>query len=104
MHDAFFANAADMLSGRDALRTIYADALDANSILATLNEMRARGLPDELYWKYLNEAKDIGLIPVAGRSIVGGRVITEQDILTRDMVLSPVEQKFRDNRYYYGIG
>ena len=57
--------------------------MDANSIKATLDEMRARGFPDDLYHKYLDEAIEIGLIPVAGRSRVGGKLLTKEDILNK---------------------
>jgi len=104
IHDAFFTNAADMLKAKAALRESYAEALNANSIKKTLDEMLARGLPRELYDQYLNEAIDIGLIPVAGRSVVGGRVLTEADILTRDDILTPIPPGFTSNRSWYGIG
>lgn len=104
VHDAFFANAADMLKARAGLRTIYAKTLDANSIRLTLDEMRARGLPKDLYEKYLNEAIDIGLIPVVGRSRVGGKLLTKGDILTKEEILENVKERFNDNRYWYGVG
>jgi len=104
IHDAFFTNAADMLKAKTALRESYAEALNANSIKKTLDEMLARGLPRELYDQYLNEAIDIGLIPVAGRSVVGGRVLTEADILTKSDILAPIPPGFTSNRSWYGIG
>ena len=93
-----------MLAGRKALREIYANAIENNSIEATLLEMRKRGLPKELYEKYLNEAKDIGLIPVAGRSMIDGRLMTEADILKKADILASVPEQFKYNRYFYGIG
>lgn len=104
IHDAFFTNAADMLKARAALRKIYADALDANSIEKTLLEMRARGLPQEDYEAFREEAIRIGLIPVVGVSRVGGRLITEADILKRDEILMSVDESFSSNRYWYGVG
>jgi SPP1 gp7 family putative phage head morphogenesis protein len=104
IHDAFFANTADMLKARTALREIYAKTLDNNSILMTLNEMRARGLPQDLYDKYLNEAIDIGLIPVPGRSVIGGKVIKESDILTKEDILQQIEDDFKKDRGWYGVG
>ena len=104
VHDAFFANAADMLSGREALQAIYGDMVDRQSVKATLDEMRARGLPKELYDKYLNEAIDIGIIPVAGRSSVGGKILKETDILKRSDVVKPPSRKFDSNLYFYGVG
>lgn len=104
IHDAFFANAAHMLPARDGIREIYANAVDSQSLLATLKEMRARGMPKEVYEAYLEEAKRIGLIPVAGKSIVGGQVLKESDILKREDVLVPIKGDFKTNRYFYGIG
>lgn len=104
IHDAFFANAADMLKARLALRQIYANVLDKSVIKATLDEMLARGLPKELYDKYLNEAIDIGLIPVVGRSRVGGKLVTDSDILLRKDVLQEVPKGFSSNFGWYGIG
>jgi hypothetical protein len=104
IHDAFFTNAADMLDARKALRIIYANAVEKDSIKSTLDEMLARGFPRDLYDKYLNEAIDIGLIPVAGRSRVGGKILTKEDILTKSDILATVQENFKDNRYFYGIG
>ena len=104
IHDAFFANAADMLKARNALRVIYADMIDKNPIKKTLDEMLARGLPKELYDQYLNEAIDIGLIPVAGRSKVGGRVLQASDILTKEEVLREVPSGFKNDYGWYGVG
>jgi hypothetical protein len=104
VHDAFVTNAADMLAGRAALREIYAKAVDSQSLKATLDEMLARGLPRELYDRYLNEAIDIGLIPVVGRSRIGGRLLTEDDILKASDVRVPINEKFNSNKYFYGIG
>lgn len=104
IHDAFFTNAADMLKARNALRQIYAKALEANSIKATLDEMKARGLPSDVYDLFLNEAKDSGLIPIAGRSVVGGRVITDADILKAEEILEEVSQDFKEDKGWYGVG
>ena len=104
IHDAFFTNAADMLRARTALREIYAKAVDKNVIKATLDEMRARGLPKEVYDRYLNEAIDIGLIPVVGRSRIGGKLITDSDILLRQDVLEAIPKGFESNRGWYGVG
>lgn len=104
VHDAFVTNAADMLKARKALRSIYADTLESNSIKDTLDEMLARGFPRELYNKYLNEAIDIGLIPVAGRSRINGKLLTEADILTRYDILQAVPPGFSNNRSWYGVG
>lgn len=93
-----------MLPSRGGLKLIYANAVDKNSIRATLDEMLARGLPREIYDKYLNEAIESGLIPVIGRSRINGRLMTKDDILTKEDILSPVKESFKDNRYWYGIG
>ena len=104
IHDAFFTNAADLLEARKALRNIYGDIVETTPIEATLKEMLDRGMPKELYNKYLNEAIDIGLIPVVGRSHVGGRLMTVDDILTKDQILQPIPEGFNSNRGWYGIG
>ena len=104
VHDAFFTNVADMLQAKAALKKIYARTLDANSVKATLDEMLARGLPREIYNKYMDEAIEIGLIPVAGRSRVGGRLLTEADILTKEDILRDIQENFEKNLSWYGIG
>lgn len=104
IHDAFFANAADMLKARNALRQIYANALERNVIKSTLDEMRARGLPKNLYDKYLNEAIELGLIPVVGRSKIGGRLLRDTDILTTKDILKEVPQNFDNDYGWYGVG
>jgi len=104
IHDAFFANAADMLSGRAALRNIYADTLDKNVVKDTLDEMRRRGLPRAIYNKYLEEAINIGLIPVPGKSVVGGKVLKDTDILRKSDVLAPVPAGFNNDLGFYGVG
>lgn len=104
IHDAFVTNAAQMTIARDGLKQIYANAVDTQTLRWTLDEMLARGFPEELYDKYLNEAIDLGLIPVAGRSIVGGKVLKESDILKKVDVMKKIEHTFRDNYYFYGIG
>ena len=104
IHDAFFANAADMLKARKALRGIYAKMLKNNVIKMTLDEMKARGLPKELYDKYLNEAIETGLIPVPGRSRVGGKLLKESDILNEKDILKEVPEDFKDDYGWYGVG
>ena len=104
IHDAFFTNIADMLRARQALRQIYANALDKNVIKMTLDEMRARGLSTELYNKYLNEAIDTGLIPIVGRSRVGGKLLQDTDILTTKDILKDIPAGFKDDYGWYGVG
>lgn len=104
IHDAFFANAADMLKARDALREIYAEVLEKNVILMTLNEMRARGLPKAVYKKYLDEAIESGLIPVIGRSKINGKLMTPEDILNIDDIKKEVPKNFKNDYGWYGVG
>ena len=104
IHDAFFTNIGDMLEAKRALKQAYANALDKNSIKITLDEMRKRGLPKELYDKYLAEAIEIGLIPVVGKSRVNGRLLTDADILSREDILEQIDEKFDNRRGWYGIG
>ena len=104
VHDAFFTNAADMLSAKSALKKIYARTLEAGSVKATLDEMLKRGLPKELYKQYMDEAINIGLIPVVGRSRVGGKLLTEADILKKEDILQEINENFKKNLSWYGIG
>jgi SPP1 gp7 family putative phage head morphogenesis protein len=104
IHDAFFTNAADMTKAKTALRHIYADVVNKNVIKDVLDEMLERGLPRNIYLKHLNEAIDIGLIPVVGRSKVGGRVLKEEDILKAEDILERIDEDFKKNRSWYGIG
>ena len=67
--------------------------------------LHKRGLPDELYDQYLNEAIDKGLIPVPGRSVVGGKVLTKEDILTAQDILEDIPKEFwKNDKGFYGIG
>lgn len=104
VHDAFFTNIADMEVGREHLRGIYAELVSRQSVKQTLDEMRARGLPKELYDQYLEEAIELGIIPVAGRSVIGGRVITQDDILKADDILEKLEGDYNTDRAWYGVG
>jgi len=104
VHDAFFTNAAEMLEAKAALRGIYAEALKSNVIKKTLDEMLARGFPRHLYDKYLEEAIRIGLIPVPGKSRIGGRLLTDTDILRREDIIRNVDEVFEDDLSWYGVG
>jgi len=104
IHDAFFTNIADMQIGRNALRKIFAKSLNTNVIKAVLNEMRSRGLPKRLYDQYLEEAIEIGLIPVAGKSRVGGKLLKQEDILDKEAVLEEVFDDFKSDKAWYGVG
>jgi hypothetical protein len=104
IHDAFMGNAQHMIASRSGLRQIYAGAVDTQTLKWTLDEMLARGFPKELYDQYLEEAEMLGIIPVAGKSIVGGKVLRAEDILKRSDVLKPIKNDFKDNYSFYGIG
>jgi hypothetical protein len=83
---------------------MFANALESNSVKKTLDLLKERGLPQELYDKYLNEAIDSGIIPVLGRSKIGGRVITEEDILNRSDILQELPREFwKNDKSFYGI-
>jgi len=105
IHDAFFTNAADMTNAKKYLRELYAEAVDKNSVKQTLDLLHERGLPDELYNQYLNEAIDKGIIPVPGRSKIGGKILTEEDILTKADVIKELPREFwKHDKGFYGIG
>jgi hypothetical protein len=104
VHDAFFTNAADMIDAKEALRDMYAKTLDINIFEEVLKEMKARGLPKEIYKAYLEEAILKGLIPVPGKSIIGGKVVTEKDILTKEDILKQFPRNFKNDYGWYGIG
>lgn len=60
VHDAIVQNINELPKGIQAMFETYAEARDFNNILATLNKLRAEGLPSDLYNKYLDEAKELG--------------------------------------------
>jgi hypothetical protein len=41
---------------------------------------------------------------VVGRSRIGGKLLTQDDILSKADILTPVPEQFNDNSYWYGIG
>jgi len=86
IHDAFFTNIAEADRARTALRTIYADALEGDTIRRTLLEMRRNGLSRATYHELLDEAKRQGLIDPPN-------AITRADILADP-----------EGTYFYGIG
>jgi hypothetical protein len=105
IHDAFFTNAADLAKAKYALRKMYADMVDRNTVKLTLDLLRERGLPEDLYNQYLNEAIEKGIIPIPGRSRVGGRIITEEDILKSSDILQELPKEFwKSDKGFYGIG
>ena len=93
-----------MTQAREGLREIYAEVLKDNVIEMTLKEMLARGLPREVYNKFREEAIDIGLIPVAGRSRVGGKLLTDDDILKALDILEKIPEGFTKDRAWNGVG
>jgi hypothetical protein len=104
IHDAFFTNAGEMLKARKAMQGIYKEALQRNVIKETLDEMLARGFPKKLYKQYLNEAEELGLIPVPGKSTLDGKLMTEDDILKLEDFVDDISEEFNDNKYWYGVG
>jgi SPP1 gp7 family putative phage head morphogenesis protein len=104
VHDAFFTNLADFSAGRRELRRIYANSLRNNVIKQTLDEMRARGLPGHIYRAQLNKAIELGLIPVPGRSRVGGKLMTEDDVLVEADILKELSEDFLSELNWYGVG
>jgi len=103
IHDAFFTNITDMIKSRQALRENYAKALDRNITKAILDEMRARGLPRALYNQYLNEAIELGIIPVPGKSKIGGKILTEKDILKKEDILKDITINYKNDFGWYGV-
>ena len=87
IHDAFFTNIAEADNAKAALRTIYADALEGNTIRKTLLEMRRQGLSNKSYNALLAKAKAQGLID-------------PKDKITREEILAPIPA----GKDWYGIG
>jgi hypothetical protein len=87
IHDAFFTNISEANRAKDALRTIYANALEGNTIEKTLKEMRKQGLSRKSYNELRQEAIAQGLI-------------NPKNKITRSDILSPLS----GNKDWYGIG
>jgi SPP1 gp7 family putative phage head morphogenesis protein len=87
IHDAFFTNIGEAQRAKDALRAIYADALEGETIRKTLKEMRRQGLSNKTYREILAEAKRLGLIDPPNK-------------ITRKEILAPLKQ----GEDWYGIG
>ncbi|MDB4378628.1 minor capsid protein [bacterium] len=87
IHDAFFTNIGEARRAKDALRTIYADALEGDTVRKTLQQMRKEGLSRQTYNRLLSRAKELGLID-------------PKDKITRKDILAP----FREGEDWYGIG
>lgn len=60
IHDAIFQNINELPGGVDAMFRVYARARDFDNITATLDALRKEGLSDELYFRYLKEAHELG--------------------------------------------
>jgi len=87
IHDAFFTNIGDAVKSKDALRLIYADALDGDTIRQTLNELRRQGMSRKTYDALILRAKQEGLLDPANG-------------LTREDILAPI----RPGYDFYGVG
>ena len=87
IHDAFFTNIGDAQKAKDALRVIYADALEGDTIRKTLKAMRDAGMSNAVYNELLADAKRRGLIDPPNK-------------LTRKDVLEPI----KEGNDWYGIG
>ena len=87
IHDAFFTNLGEAVPAKSALRQIYADALKEGTIHKTLKAMRASGMSRATYNKYLQRAKNDGLIDPPNK-------ITPKELL----------ETIREGNDWYGIG
>ena len=87
IHDAFFTNIGEARRAKDALRTIYADALEGDTIRKTLREMRKQGLSRKSYNELIDKAKKLGLIDPPNK-------------ITRQEILAPIQA----GQDWYGIG
>lgn len=87
IHDAFFTNIADTDAAKVALRNIYADAVESETIRNTLRAMRKRGMSEATYRKLLADAKELGLVD-------------PPNPVTRADVLKPIPPGYD----WYGIG
>ena len=87
VHDAFFTNIGYSLRAKVALRKIYADAVEGETMLKTLQAMRARGLSEASYQSLLKRAIRDGLI-------------NPKNPLTSKEILAPIPPGWD----WYGIG
>ena len=88
IHDAFFVNMGEATRAKAALRHIYADAVDSDTIIKTLAQMRRDGMSKATHDKLIKKAVADGLIPPSHKA------------LTRDEILKPLEV----GESWYGIG
>jgi hypothetical protein len=87
IHDAFFTNIGDVDEARAALREIYADAVESETIRNTLLAMKKQGMSEETYQMLLRRAKEDGLID-------------PPNAVTREDVLAAIPKGWD----WYGIG
>ena len=62
IHDGFFTNISDSLAAKWQLRELYAKAVEGDTLLNTLKEMKARGLSEESYDRLVKKATSMGLL------------------------------------------
>jgi len=87
IHDAFFTNIGDATKAKLALREIYADALDGDTIRNTLKQMRKEGMSEETYQRLVKQATEDGLIDPPNK-------------IKRSDILAPIPKGMD----WYGIG
>jgi SPP1 gp7 family putative phage head morphogenesis protein len=87
IHDAFFTNIANADKVKFALREIYADALEGDTIENTLKALKSGGLSNETYKKLRQKAIEDGLINPPNK-------------LTRKDIMAPIKPGYD----FYGIG
>lgn len=87
IHDAFFVNVGEATKAKDALRHLYADAVESDTVLKTLKALRDEGLSEKAYQRLLAKAKQDGLIVESGG-------------MTRNDILAPIPI----GESWYGIG
>jgi SPP1 gp7 family putative phage head morphogenesis protein len=87
IHDAFFTNIGLAAKSKGALREIYADALDGNTIEETLKALKREGLSDKTYRELRQKAIQDGLIDPPNK-------------ITRKDILAPIPK----GKDWYGIG
>jgi hypothetical protein len=87
IHDAFFTNIGQAAKSKYALREIYADALEGNTIEKTLLALKAEGMSNETYNKLRQKAIEDGLL-------------NPKNKITRKEILAPIPKGMD----WYGIG
>jgi SPP1 gp7 family putative phage head morphogenesis protein len=87
IHDAFFTHITQAEKSKEALRKIYAEALNGDVVKETLKEFRRSGLSYDSYQELLNRAVERGLVD-------------NPDGIRKEEVLRPL----RPGEDLYGIG